>query len=185
MKKLSLVVFCLSFILLNDNCFAQNCIDTLKAEKEQIGQHTIYAEGLGNAYWGWYSIGYDYTLKLKPKHKLSFNFGINSYFVIPILTLAPQISYLYGKKHHLELGVGATYWMNISNPVYYTGMWYIPFRIGYRYQRENGGFFFKIAYMPGFWFDRHYEEDRIIPIKDFTPYWGGVAFGYTFKNKKK
>jgi len=91
---------------------------------------------------------------------------------------------LYGKKHHLEVGIGASYLMDIIYPSY-TGMWYIPFRIGYRYQRENGGFFFKIAYMPGFWFDRHYEEDRIIPIKDFTPYWGGVAFGYTFKNKKK
>ena len=182
MKKLLLVVFCLSFILLNDNCFAQNSIDTLKAEKKPIGQHTIYAEGLGSAYW--YSIGYDYTLKLKEKHKLSFNFGVNYIFE---MALVPQISYLYGKKHHLELGVGAAYMMCISDPLYYTGRWWIPFRIGYRYQRENGGFYFKIAYMPGFSFERHYEgEDVVIPIvRDFILYWGGVAFGYTFKNKKK
>ena len=96
MKKLLLILFCLSVILPNDNCFAQSSIDTLKAEKEPIGQHTIYAEGFGNAYW--YSIGYDYTLKLKEKHKLSFNFGVN---YLDFFTLAPQISYLYGKKHHL------------------------------------------------------------------------------------
>jgi len=179
MKKLSLILFCLSFILLNDNCFAQSSIDTLKAEKEPIGQHTIYAEGLGSAYW--YSIGYDYTLKLKEKHKLSFNFGV-SYF--SGIFLAPQISYLYGKKHHLELGVGTAYLMDIIYPEY-TGVWWLPFRIGYRYQRENGGFFFKIAYMPSFFFHLHNEEGYNSVIREFVPYWGGVAFGYTLKNKKK
>ena len=82
------------------------------------------------------------------------------------------------------MGVGASYWMDISSPVYYTGTWWVPFRIGYRYQRENGGFFFKIAYMSGFFFEKHYD-DEVIPIRDFIPYWGGVAFGYTFKHKKK
>ena len=178
MKKLLLIVFYLSFILLNDNCFSQNNIDTLKAEKEQIGQHTIYAEGLGNAYW--YNIGYDYTLKLKEKHKLSFNFGVSYSF---LFALAPEISYLYGKKHHLELGVGATYWMSIYNPIDYTGFWDIPFRIGYRYQRENGGFFFKIAYMPVFTIQENFDGEN--DFRGFTPLWGGVAFGYTFKHKKK
>ena len=49
-------------------------------------------------------------------------------------------------------------------------------RIGYRYQQEEGGFFWKIAFvlLNG---DFYYWNNS-----QFMK-WGGVSFGYTFKNK--
>jgi hypothetical protein len=153
-------------------CFSQNTV------KVRSGQHTIFAEGFGNAGL-WYIVGYDYTLKLKEKHKLSFNLGVQ---YIPYhkkhyqFSVAPQISYLYGKNHHLELGVGGTYDFYRFDDDYNIG-WIVPFRIGYRYQREKGGFFFKIAYTP------IYTNVEFLGTDGwwFMPLFAGIAIGYTFK----
>ena len=53
---------------MNKNCFAQDNTFEVK------GLHTVYVEVYGNAFEG-YTIGYDYALKLREKHKLSFNCG--------------------------------------------------------------------------------------------------------------
>lgn len=192
MQKLLSIILCLQFMsLINNDCFAQDNTDTKSA------QHTVYVEGLGNA--GFYSIGYDYTLKLHERHKLSFKCGLGyipeynksdkrfmfEAFQLPI---APEISYLYGKKHHLELGVGVTCMPGFDSPVQFIHndgwRWSVPFRIGYRYQKENGGFFFKAAGIPIIWLIYGQDtEDSDIPEKLFVP-WGGVAVGYTFKHKK-
>jgi len=192
MKQLLLIVLCLSYaLLINNNCLAQDSPD-----KQQRGLHTIYAEALGNAIF--YSIGYDYTLKSQEIHKLSFKFGfgyvpidwenIRLKFNIFHLPISPEISYLYGKKHHLELGVGVTY---IANFDFYRGGffgsnhdWTIPFRMGYRYQKDNGGFFLKAAATPFIWFMNHQDTEDSDPElwKFFIPF-GGVAIGYTFKSR--
>jgi hypothetical protein len=171
-------------------CFSQDSNKTLK------GQHTIYTEFFGNAGL-WYSVGYDYTLKLKEKHKLSFNCGfqyfpITNYFPdfppagsYPKLilygsqiTISPQINYLYGKNHHLDLGIGITYdaYINHKDRKIKEGLGFMmPFRIGYRYQREKGGFFFKIAYTPIYLISIDFFDIKFIPL------FAGIAFGYTFK----
>ena len=181
MKKILSIVFCLSFIILQkNNCFSQDSIDNHDENKQtnKQTQHTIYTEFLGNS--GLYSLGYDYTLKLKEENKLSFSCGFS---YIPdfrsvgpkehTFVISPQISYLNGKIHHLELGVGFTYESShYDNNI--TSNWAIPFRIGYRYQQENGGLFFKAAYTPAL-LKRFLTEDYW-----FMPFWGGVAIGYTF-----
>ncbi|MDR0830611.1 MAG: hypothetical protein LBN95_10965 [Prevotellaceae bacterium] len=169
-------------------------IDNSDDEETQAGQHTIYVEGFGN-YINFYSIGYDYTLKLKEKHKLSFNFGV-SYFlrhyvnaICSSITFAPEINYLYGKNHHFELGVGFLYDLELfHHPLessYTNNEWFVPIRVGYRYQREKGGFFFKIAYIPSF---TSYGAVTFTDNENakfwFMPFGVGVAFGYTFKNRK-
>jgi hypothetical protein len=152
-------------------CFSQDSNKTPK------GQHTIFAEGFGNVGL-WYSVGYDYTLKLKEKHKLSFNCGFQ---YIPYhkkhftFSLPAQISYLYGKNHHVELGAGGTYQLYRFNDEHDKN-WIIPFRIGYRYQRENGGFFFKIAYTPVYTNVSFFNDGWW-----FMPLFAGIAVGYTFK----
>ena len=151
-------------------CFSQDSIDDPNTEHTQTGQHTVYTELLGNA--GLlYSIGYDYTIKLKGKEKLSFNCGFQYFY--GMYSLSPQINYLQGKKknHYRDLGIGVI----CSNE-----LTAILFRIGYRYQREDGGFFFKIAYTPAF------TDFQLLSRKEWRlmPIWGGVAFGYTFKNKE-
>ncbi|MEB2786427.1 hypothetical protein [Algoriphagus persicinus] len=51
----------------------------------------------------------------------------------------------------------------------------IPVRIGYRYQKPEGGFFFRVGYTPFF----------IVPVRagkrwSIDPYWAGVSFGKSF-----
>ncbi|OQB29533.1 MAG: hypothetical protein BWY08_01848 [Bacteroidetes bacterium ADurb.Bin174] len=188
MKQLLSIILCLSFILsVNNNCFAQESTD-----KQQRGLHTIYVEALGNAFWG-YSMGYDYTLKIQEKHKLSFKCGLgyvpefdkeNNRFKFGVfeLPITPEISYLHGKKHHLELGVGVTF---RANHVPWRGWdWTAPFRIGYRYQNNNGGLFLKVAATPFIWFMNHQDTEDSEPElwKIFMPF-GGIALGYTFKSR--
>lgn len=198
MKKfLSIICFLLFMIFTHDSCFAQDSIG------KQIGQHTIYAEIFGNA--GTAVIGYDYVVPFKNMHKISFNCGVflgmprsSRYTNIPEgvtcyenvgwdenAIISPQISYLYGRNHHLELGIGLTYnylnilrWIDADDDYPPENYWHIPFRVGYRHQREKGGLFLKIAYTPII-IDPFKRESR-----NFIPIWGGVALGYTFKNKK-
>jgi|BioPla2DNA2_1021312.scaffolds.fasta_scaffold04251_5 hypothetical protein len=195
MKKLLSIILCLSFILsVNNNCFAQD-----SPNKEQRGLHTMYAEAFGNAFLGMYSIGYDYTLKLQEKHKLSFKCGFgylpefdkeNNKFKFNVfnLPITPEISYLYGTKHHLELGVGVTYKSNFATyrGGFYSSSfdWFLPFRIGYRFQKDNGGLFLKAAATPLIWFMNHQDTEDSEPElwKEFIP-WGGAAIGYTFKSR--
>jgi len=193
MKKLLSIILCLSFMLLiNNNCFAQESTD------KQQGQHSVYVEFWGNV--GVNSIGYDYVLPLGKMHKTSCNCGFQ-FGAIKLMTsatapegrtyygdliwykgssISPQVSYLYGKDHYLEVGVGLTYnfdnkirwrWNDYSS---YKNYWHIPFRIGYRYQPEKNGYFFKVAYTPLL----------MDPFKGKSSYlvhlWGGVALGYTF-----
>ena len=63
MKKSFVII---SLFLSSIFCFTQ---ETIKNEKEQLGQHTIYGEAFGSAGL-FYSVGYDYTLKLKEKRKV-------------------------------------------------------------------------------------------------------------------
>ena len=173
MKQLLSIILCLSFtLLMNNNCFAQDSTYELK------GLHTVYTEIYGNAFEG-YTIGYDYALKLREKHKLSFKCGfgfvpqsdkIFNFFDLPIAT---EISYLYGKEHHLELGVGVTCNANFwsSKGGFYRADWLTPFRIGYRFQKDDGGLFLKAAATPFIWWNL-----------SFMP-WFGVGLGYTFKSR--
>lgn len=173
MKKYFLIILCLSSILMNKNCFAQDNTFEVK------GLHTVYVEVYGNAFEG-YTIGYDYALKLHEKHKLSFNCGfgyvpdLDNFFNFFDFPIATEISYLYGKEHHLELGVGATCNANFwsSKGGFYRADWLTPFRIGYRFQKDDGDLFFKAAATPFIWWN----------LSSFMP-WFGVAVGYTFKSR--
>ena len=87
-----------------------------------------------------------------------------------------QINYLYGDIHHLELGAGYTYVASFSNKP----TWGFPIRIGYRYQKKQGGLFFKAAYTP--LIIRANTFPFIEKNKLFVPYllFGGIAVGWSF-----
>lgn len=64
-------------------------------------------------------------------------------------SLSPQISYLYEKKHNLELGISGLYFYNkrvdVTVSVFSR---YIITCIGYRYQKPDGGICWRIASTP-------------------------------------
>jgi hypothetical protein len=76
--------------------------------------------------------------------------------------LSPQLNLLFGRKHYLEVGVGAFIRFESDRVLY-------PLRIGYRLQKEDGGFFFKVAFTPIY----------APTTREIGP-WGGLCLGYTF-----
>ena len=154
------------------NCFAQETSRQDSANfKKVITQHNLFLEIGGTG--GLYNITYDCSFALSEKRKLAVGLG-GLYIPQLLYFISPQINYLFkGKKNsHLELGSGyALVWFSGD----LVPVQYVSIRIGYRYQRENGGFFWKITIVPT------YEiGDLFLPMP--IP---GIAFGYTFKNNKQ
>jgi hypothetical protein len=96
-----------------------------------------------------------------------------------------EVSGLLGRgKHHLELGVGITphlatsldfnsETLELEDKVVFGSL--IPLRIGYRYQKPEGGFFFRVGYSPFFNVPIGGREDWV-----FTPVFAGISFGKSF-----
>ncbi|GHV43689.1 hypothetical protein FACS1894180_3520 [Bacteroidia bacterium] len=191
-KNKFLYLTILLFYLSNYFCFSQET----KNELRQQNQHTVFVEIFGNSFY-LYNITYDYTLNLSLKHKMSVGMGfqympagVEDIFYPHTFSFSPQINYLYGRRsHHLELGLGlifpSLFYYNVSG-FDVDGSFLVPLRIGYRYQRENGGLFWKIALTPLF----GKGEIGILSWKTgigdiHCRPWIGVSIGYTFKNKRR
>jgi hypothetical protein len=92
-------------------------------------------------------------------------------------------------NHHPEIGVGISYIEGVER--YYSfgeARWnralYGYASIGYRFQRPQGGMFFKALWHPLFQL-REYNPDPYFQIGEASPYWWGVSAGYFFDRKKK
>jgi hypothetical protein len=86
------------------------------------------------------------------------------------------------KKHHIEMGLGCVFiktwirrdFVNLSNYTVFSMAGHI--RIGYRYQKPNGRFLFKISFTP--LLTRGFFSKTIDPL-EFNPS-GSLTFGYCF-----
>lgn len=152
-------------------------------------KNAIYLEVGGSS--GRYAVNYSKIFHQKGKIKLNASAGFSMWHHrlnskttwLPVIPL--EVTALHGKSnHHLEMGFGFTSFLSKSfdlvsgtfefrDIVVYDA--FIPLRVGYRYQKPEGGFFFRIAYTPAIdtpisggegWF--------------FNPYWAGVSFGKSF-----
>lgn len=156
-------------------------------------KNAIYGELGGSS--GLYAINYGRIFYQKNKLKLSGSLGfsmVNRSSPQPLLSsywspvIPAEFTVFWGKsRHHLELGIGITpYSMrllhhDLGNPgiplekVSWSAE--VPLRIGYRYQKPEGGFFFRFGYTPIFSLNIHINESA-----DFFPLWGGISFGKSF-----
>jgi len=154
-------------------------------------RNTIFVELLGNG--GIYSLNYDRILISKEKWKLAGRAGVSYFnffddFNTQFYAIPLEVSHLLGKGNHfLETGLGFT-------PLYKTseGIGEINInqetlflistaRLGYRYQRKDGGFFFKAGWTPQF--NKAYRFGNSPFPKNysyFEPIMGGIGAGYTF-----
>ena len=202
MKKITLILL---ISLLLTNSFAQKIRDSTNTRFNLKSKNTFFIEALGNSLF--YSLNYDKILFQKRNLFISNRIGIfylpagggNYKFGIPL-----EINFLLGKKQHFfESGLGISYlyfddfyWLTDGqgqifeivdqkiNWVFITG------RIGYRYQKPNGGFFFRVGFTPLFQIidkrkDKYYGMyAQPGPSMSILPF-GGIGIGYTFKNKTK
>jgi hypothetical protein len=178
LKKLSLTIIIILVFFFGKATIGQNIseLTTLTVRK-----NTVYGEILGSSF-SFYNISYDRIIYHKENDKVSLAIGTQyqptSYFGGNdwMTSISPQINYLRGIKHHLELGVGFFYLASISEFQYTDGVWGMPLRIGYRYQKPEGGLFFKIAYTPSILDQRILDREKT----SFLFLWGGMALGWTF-----
>ena len=185
-----------------------------------IKRNTVYFEAFGQGLYDAFS--FDRMYRVDKKVKSSFSAGLT---IIPsgeLLVLATPISYNYifgSKNHHLELGLGFTPMYlrqgKIQASEYYndaqgnlqirdykssrTDVYtYFTPKIGYRFQKAEGGFFMRVTLTPPLaginrigeykgaihepsW-GPNYEYFRyavFFPYRAFP--WAGVSFGYTLK----
>lgn len=143
-----------------------------------LSSSLFFAEIGGHGGYG--SLNYQHLLLKKNKFKLSGSTGIGTYHLYdyqnklnPDIIITLGISSYYGNKNNIEIGVAQT----ISSIIYADNLTYNPKRkhdlntnltFGYRYQKEQGGFVYRISYTP------------IIEKNKFYRNWFGMSFGYAF-----
>ncbi len=151
-------------------------------------KNTIYFELFGNAIG--YSFNYDRILISKQKLKTAGRIGISyippilppEHFIIFPLEISELIS-LGKENHNIEIGLGVTFLFQLHEGND-SGWWtnseidrrietIAAPRLGYRYQRKDGGIFWKAGYTPLFGISKT-REDFIVP------YMFGFSIGKTF-----
>jgi len=182
--QIRLIGFFLVFLTISNPTFAQTELLQFTAK------NGVYLELGGSS--GIYAINYSRIFHQKEKLKLNASVGfsmwpnviINSkaywYPAIPL-----EVSAFYGKSnHHLELGFGFTSYLvrdlvlesqtnEFRDKVVLGAL--VPLKVGYRYQKPEGGFFFRIGYTPFFNVPIGGREDWV-----FTPVFAGISFGKSF-----
>jgi len=158
-------------------------------------KNSIHAEFAGNS--GGYALNYGRIIYQKNKMKLAVSAGfsmfyrrvderISSDYWVPVFPA--EITAFWGKsKHHLELGAGfntlrnRTYIFdedfpnNIREQIHWDQ--FIVGRIGYRYQKPAGGFFFRAGYTPMVEFN---NSDTSYKGISFIPIGLGISLGVSF-----
>ncbi|MHA7130250.1 hypothetical protein [Algoriphagus namhaensis] len=174
--------------------FAQEEGQTESKAEIFTAKNSIFVESLWPSFS--YSLNYDRIFYQKGALKLSARAGFSllynsrtgptSSFWAPFIPV--ELTGFWGKsKHHLELGLGffATrnrrYFFdedfpnNIREEPYW-GKTFVP-RIGYRYQKPEGGFFFRGGYTPTLGIENLEGDDE---GSTFNPFGLSVSLGFSF-----
>lgn len=177
------LLLALCLVLFAVPALAQNTVPPVTAK------NTVFVEFLGNG--GVYSLNYDRIFFQRDRFKTSFRVGASlmphksyvaeNYFFS--MTLPVEINGMWGSnRHHFEAGLGYTpfYWsrQNTANMPgvrenrRFSNM--LISRIGYRYQRPEGGLFFRAALMP------NYYAAPGARVTYFSWIGGGLSLGKSF-----
>lgn len=153
-------------------------------------KNTIYSELLGSTLS--YSINYDRIIFQKRKLKSSLVIGgalLYRYEIFYPCFKIGNILFIGNRNNHFEIGVGITYLEQVTDSYKYgiehTKALILDARIGYRYKKPDGGFFFNIAFVPLVAltvFDDVYDDYGNSRYEGIQPF-GAFGFGYTIKEK--
>jgi len=165
-----------------------------------LEKNTIYTEAFGQGFC--WSLNYDRLFNTEKRIMNSYTagivyvpesiqFGDGTYFGIPL-----SYNWLIGKKsHHLELGIGLTSLLvNPNSSVKSDFYAYLTPKIGYRFQRPQGGLFFRATATPmidllnvhtqKFVSDKSRSFSTLSNVAglDYAVFpWPGLSIGYSFK----
>ncbi len=162
--------------------------DTLK-----LARHSVFVELGGNA--GLYSLNYDRLLHRGKWFHTSARAGIYyNWWAGGRLGIPLEVNGLFGrKKHFLEMGVSLVYNHGLD-PIVHKADPAVPTsediyanfsnllaigRLGYRFQKPQGGFFFRAAYTPytTIWSGIPDTKRGLFSVRW---YWFGISVGRSF-----
>lgn len=158
------------------------CLPTVQAliaqDSTRLAANTIYLEAGGAAGYG--SLNFERILFHQHGFSLSGRIGCGTYRLKDYTThfnpdvLVPlTIQACYGNDHKIECGAGQAITSTVQaartdfKPERSIGLHTI-FSIGYRYQKNTNGLFFRCAYTPVIEFNRYFRH------------WAGLSLGYSF-----
>jgi len=180
--------------------FTHSVFSQVNETSTTIEKNTVYAEVFGQGFC--WSLNYDRLFNTEKRIMNSYTagivyvpesiqFGDGTYYGIPL-----SYNWLIGKKsHHLELGIGLTSLLvNPNSSVKSDFYAYLTPKIGYRFQRPQGGLFFKATatpmidllsvntYKSGTTKSRSFSTLSNVVGLDYPAFpWPGLSIGYTFK----
>ena len=145
-------------------------------------KNAMFIELAGNA--GLFSLNYERLYLYREKFRMGARAGLapnfNGIYVEQVYLLENNFIF-FKNPHHLELGLGATmqrrynerpgttdsyFWENI-----FLSVW----RCGYRYQKQDDGFFLRAGLTPVFM-----SRDALGFHPDYFLMWGGASIGMSF-----
>ena len=185
---LQCVVYSSGFLYSQLDTLVINRIDsTISQSKDSIKivrKNSIFLEIAGNGVL--YSVNYDRLFNLSDKFKLSARIGVHYTNKFPLqfyrtVCIPIELSGLYcfyKNKHFVELGTGLSY-LNSNDRVTQHAENIIIFamRLGYRFQKPEGGLFVKVGFVPLYdWIVKN--PDLAVPHHSWL-FSGGLGIGYT------
>ena len=171
-KKHAIFLLCILLSVTSTYALSEN--DDLPSANSDYKKNSVYFELGGNGLF--YSFGYDRLFTISDISKFSLGSGIMYLLSEGGILASPQINYLIGNKHNIEIGIGITLPIFISTELNHyidNFYWFNLYRVGYRYQKKEGGLLFRIGFTPWTFF---ITGDKV--GTNFT--WGGIAVGWTF-----
>lgn len=183
LKLLKVILLLFSF-----TCYSQEnnlLIDTIKVSK-----NAVYLD-IGGSTCTPFSIHYNYIFKTKTRSYFDIDAGIGYYPKIQrnLINECIGLSALFNwntklyKKHHMQYGTGITY----SNGLFQEGFpdqqkrsvvaLFANLRVGYKYQKPQGGIFFQIYASPLFRLVQFSQP--LFSTTDVFPF-AGIGTGYSW-----
>ena len=149
MKKI-IYIFIIS-LFFQQNIYGQN-------SKEKTVRKTIFIEAGG--FGGYGSVNFEYLIKTINKIKYATRIGLSTYHIYdytntfnPDLQIPLALNIYYGLNHNIDFSIGQSYASIIqAQETDFSSKRKNTFStilsLGYRYQKAEGGFMFKISYAP-------------------------------------
>jgi hypothetical protein len=132
-----------------------------------------------------YSVNFDEILFYGEKFKVSGRLGAavfpNGYHIEQAYVVENNYI-LFSNPHHLELGPSVTLQRKFqescsdTTKVIWESLWYGMFRLGYRYQKQEDGFFFRVGILG----IPYKKDDCGTQIPPQNKFWVGISIGISY-----
>lgn len=132
-----------------------------------------------------YSLNLDHILLYKEKLKISGRAGIAIYpngYRMEQAYILENNYILFSNPHHLEIGPGLTLQRKFqetcsdTTKASWESLYYGMFRVGYRYQKQEDGFFFRFGILG----IPYKKDDCGVEIPPQNKFWVGISVGISY-----